>query len=487
MKPFDPRLLKAANQTKYFLLAAVATSLTATAGTLVVAFSLTQFVVGVFVDGLSGQDVYQWLLFALAGAILRAGSQFLGELAGYRTARGIKRDFRDKALKRAVTFESKHGAGYLSQLVGPELDSLDSYFGKFLPQLAFTAIVTPIFIFIIWFNDPISAISILLTLPLIPIFMILIGLVTKEVQNEQLDASTKLSAHFLEVIRGITTLKLFGRIDRQLQTLKEVSAEQKKRTMKVLRLSFLSGFALELAASLSVALIAVQIGLRLVDGGMDLAVGLFVLLLAPEVYLPLRNVGAQFHNSTEGVAATTKMLDLMEDGNKADVRPFAPSAGVTVITGPSGVGKTTMLRAMVSEKSAWMPQTSHLFEGSIAQNVAGFGAVDQELLGSCLKSVRLPSDLESKKVAGTAGLSGGQAQRVALARALYRLWSKNLKLLVLDEPTSMLDEDNQSAIADLLRKIADSGVSVVIASHQSKLVSIADRQLDLEVSDVRAS
>lgn len=485
MKPFDPRLLRAASQTKYFLLAAVATSLTATAGTLIVAYALTQFVVGVFVDGLTGEDVYHWLFVGLAGALIRAGSQYLSELAGYRTSRGIKRDFRDHALKRASS--SKFDAGSMSQLLGPGLDSLDAYFGKFLPQLAFTLIVTPIFILTIWVNDPISAISILLTLPLIPIFMILIGLVTKDVQDEQLNASTKLSAHFLEVIRGITTLKLFGRIDRQLEILREVSREQKVRTMKVLRLSFLSGFALELAASLSVALIAVQIGLRLVDGAMELSVGLFVLLLAPEVYLPLRNVGAQFHNSSEGVAATTKMLDLLDQGSQPKFQSIVPERGITVVTGPSGVGKSTLLRGMVGKESAWMPQGTHLFAGSIAENIAGFEEIDQKLLERSLTAVGLPCDFGSKQVAGTSGVSGGQGQRVALARALYRLWSKELKLLLLDEPTSMLDEGNQAVIASLLKNISASGVDVVIASHQSTMLALANHRQDLEVTGAGAS
>jgi len=487
MKPFDPRLLKAAGQTKYFLIASVLLAMVSMLGTVVAAYGLTQFVVRIFVEQEALRDVSGWLLLALAGGLVRALAIFLGEIAGFRTARGIKRQFRLQALEKLAESDSILDAGGQSQLLGPGLDALDPYFGKFLPQLVFAGIVTPIFIAIIWVQDLISAISILLTLPLIPVFMVLIGLVTKDVQEQQLKATLRLNGHFLAVLRGVTTLKIFDRVGAQLETLERVSTEQKKRTMKVLRLSFLSGFALELAASLSVALIAVQIGLRLVDGSMTLAVGLFVLLLAPEVYLPLRNVGAQFHNSTEGVTAISKLLELLELERQEKSPMVEVGNGVTVLLGPSGSGKTTALRSLVSPASCYMPQQPHLFAASIAQNVSGFGESDQQLIEKCLISVGLDPDQAQTRVAGTGGVSGGQAQRINLARALYRLWSLNLRLLVLDEPTSMLDEENQTRIASLLRGLADSGTTVVIATHQSKISSIADRIIEMEVTGVRPS
>ena len=482
MKPFDPRLLKVAGQTRYFLAATVAIALVATVGTLAVAYSLTQFVIEVFVEARSPYEASRWLWIAIAAAGLRALAQLLAELAGFRTSRGLKAQFRSQALGNATRSQNT-SAGALSQLLGPGLDALDGYFGKFLPQLVFSVLVTPLFIIVIFIFDPISAISIIATLPLIPIFMILIGLVTKDVQNAQIKATTALSAHFLEVLQGITTLKIFGRIERQLETLMTVAMEQKSRTMKVLRLSFLSGFALELAASLSVALIAVQIGIRLVDGQMLLSVGLFVLLLAPDVYLPLRNVGAQFHNSQSGVLAVGQVLNLLES-EAEQVSPREIKAGITVLVGPSGSGKSNALRAMVSEQTAWVPQQITLLTGSLGENVAGFGEQDPALVHSVLEQVGLGDLDSSQQLTGNLGLSGGQAQRLMLARALYRLTSKKLSVLLLDEPTSMLDQENQLLIAGLITAVAREGVNVVIATHQESLLAIADHVEQMEANYV---
>lgn len=479
MKPFDPRLLKAAGQTRYFLAATVAIALVATVGTLVVAFALSQFVVEVFVNGLDVNAASHWLVFAVIAALVRGVAHFLGEIFGYGTSRGIKAQFRTQALDSIARDPAHKDAGSLSQLIGPGLDALDGYFGKFLPQLVFSVVVTPIFILVIFLNDPISAVSIVLTLPLIPIFMILIGLVTKDVQDAQLRASTALSAHFLEVLRGITTLKIFDRIGRQVEVLNEVSQEQKRRTMKVLRLSFLSGFALELAASLSVALIAVQIGLRLVDGAMLLSVGLFVLLLAPEVYLPLRNVGVQFHNSQAGVAATSQLLDLLEGQVSEPGDKLQIAVGITVLTGPSGSGKTTALRTLVGPDAAYVPQDVQLLTGSVLDNVAGFENQDPSLVTSLLEQLNLGELRLDYQIAGSQGLSGGQAQRLMIARALYRLKTQNLKLLLLDEPASMLDEQNQLLVANLLHELRTRGVWIVIATHQQALMALADRNLSL--------
>lgn len=484
MKPFDPRLLKAAGQTRYFLAATVAIALVATVGTLVVAYALTQFVVGVFVDKLDPNDLVNWLALAIAAALLRAGAVFLAEVFGYRTSRGIKAQFRNQALSRVKSGLLRRDSGALSQLIGPGLDALDGYFGKFLPQLVFSVIVTPIFVVVIFSVDAISGISILLTLPLIPLFMVLIGLVTKDVQAEQLKATTALSSHFLEVLRGLTTLKIFGRVQRQIQILKEVSTEQKRRTMKVLRLSFLSGFALELAASLSVALIAVQIGLRLVEGTMPLATGLFVLLLAPEVYLPLRGVGVQFHNSQSGVAATSELIDILSEREVEAAFELSPQPGLTALVGTSGSGKSSALRALIGPSASWMPQGIQLVSGSVLENIVGFSSHNFELASELLRELELGELSLEMPVTNNQGLSGGQAQRIMLARALYRLKSQNLELLLLDEPASMLDEKNQAVIVGLLKRYAQSGVRVVVATHQKTLIEAADTVVRLDAQNV---
>lgn len=485
MNPFDRRLLTVAGQTKYFLVATVLMAVLISVGTVGIAYTLSHFVVSVFIEQESVALAGNFLLAAVLFAAVRSLAQFSSEALGFRTARGLKERFRSEALRKVSASGSRSDSGTLSQLLGPGIYSLDNYFGKFLPQLVFTVVITPLLLLIIAFNDLISAVAILLTLPLIPIFLILIGLVTRDAQTAQLDASTALSSHFLEVMRGVTTLKIFGRIERQIGILRAVSDEQKRRTIKLLRLSFLSGFALELAGSLSVALVAVQIGLRLVDGTMLLSVGLFVLLLAPEVYLPLRNVGMHFHNSQDGVTATGQVLDLLQESVDASCVEPDPVEGITVLIGPSGAGKSRLMMSWIGDQSAWMSQRVHLFAGSVQENIGGFGVRDDTLIAQLLRDVGLDESIATKQVSANQGLSGGEAQRVCLARALYRLQTRQLTLLLLDEPTSMLDSGNQARIAQLLTDTRGRGVRIVIATHQTELIQLADRIV--EVADVTAT
>ncbi len=178
-----------------------------------------------------------------------------------------------------------------------------------------------------WIADPLSGLVLVIVLPLIPIFMALIGMATAAVQRRQWDSLAALSRGFLEVVGGLSTLVVFGRAERQTARIRAVTDDYRAGTMKVLRITFLSGFTLEFAASLSVALVAVSIGLRLVAGDMTLAPGLFVLVLAPEVFLPLRNVGAAFHASAAGVTASADAFDLLD--GRGGRRPSRSSAGAT--------------------------------------------------------------------------------------------------------------------------------------------------------------
>ena len=262
---------------------------------------------------------------------------------------------------------------------GRGLDALDAYFGRYLPQLVLTVIATPVIVLVMWSQDWISGLTVLLTLPLIPIFMVLIGLATRTVQKRQWQTLKRLAARFSDTVHGLSTLKVFGRQGRAAASIERVTDDYRRETMRVLRVSFVSGFALEFLASISVAIIAVSIGFRLLDGSLTLAVGLFVLLLAPEAYLPLRQVGVQFHAAAEGVAATDDVfavLDAARDGHAAPTAGRTPpprraatsscatsSSGtasdtlppvslvarpgtVTLIEGPSGAGKSSVFAAL---------------------------------------------------------------------------------------------------------------------------------------------
>jgi len=329
-------------------------------------------------------------------------------------------------------------------------------------------------------------------------------------------------------VEGLSTLKVFGRERRQVERIGRLTDDHRRHTMAVLRVSFLSGFALELAASLSVALVAVSVGIRLVDGSLALSVGLFVLLLAPEAFLPLRQVGAAFHAASDGVAAAEGVFAVLEEGPATGPTPARAAAApvaagdalvvsavsverggvvslaptsfvaetgrVTAVTGPSGVGKSTLLAAVRGEAPhggevrwrdadrgcvvgdvAWSGQRPGLVSGTVAENVALGDEVDPPAVAVALRAAGAP-DVDPGLVlgAGGGGLSGGQAQRVALARALYRVERRGARLLLVDEPSSALDAVTEAAVVAGLRRAAARGVAVVVVTHRAAVRDAAD-------------
>jgi len=481
----------------------VALAMLGSAATVTISWSLAYFISQIFIEHATLDSVRFCFGWLAVGGLTKAFVAWLQELLATRAAAAVKVELRQKLFGAVEllgpTWLAKRSVAEVNLLATSGLDALEPYFSKYLPQLVYTAMVTPAFLGIIWLTDLPSGLTAMVTLPLIPVFMILIGWATKSVQLRQLDALTRLSQHFLEVLRGMTTLKIFGRVEAQVQTLERVSKEHRRRTMKVLRVSFLSGFALELIASLAVALIAVSIGLRLLSGELTLMVGLFVLLLAPETYLPLRQVGAQFHASAEGVAASAGVLDIIEKASAQEESgrldagsklAFEPGQ-LSVLTGPSGVGKSTIFKRMLGfepselaldrETVAWMPQTSKLFAGTVQLNIVGPSrSADESVLKTAFELAAL-DDLDSKHEVGVGGayVSGGQAQRICLARAFYRALEADCAYLLLDEPISALDDDRAALVVRSLQGFASRGLSVVAISHQARLIEAADRVIEV--------
>ncbi len=335
-----------------------------------------------------------------ASVVARALTQAALDALAARGAARVKSQLRERAIAAIDRGGSaqlgRRSSGSLATIIGPGLDAMDGYVGLYLPQLILTAVATPIVVGVLLLADPATGIAVMLTLPLIPVFMVLIGWATQAMQRSQWEALQSLSTGFLEVVRGLSTLTIFGRQHRQTARIEAVTDAYRARTMKVLRVSFLSSFALELAASLSVAVVAVSVGVRLIDGAIPFALGLFVLILTPEAYLPLRLVGARYHAAADGIAASDDVLDLIEggllpggllpggtDAPAAPVPPPAPATprageahdvalaleGVSVarggravvsgldaawrrgslvaITGPSGRGKSSLVAALL--------------------------------------------------------------------------------------------------------------------------------------------
>ncbi|WP_447913657.1 thiol reductant ABC exporter subunit CydD [Microbacterium phyllosphaerae] len=558
MKPVDIRLLRYASAARGFLLLSGAIGVVQTAVTVAFAWMLTDAVTG----ALAGRDVTTTLLWLLGLAALRGVLIAASDAAGTRAAAKTGMQLR-AALIAAV---GKLGPGWLAQrnqaglavTAGHGLEALDAYFARYIPQLVLTVIATPVLVAVMWWQDWPSGLTAIITLPLIPLFLILIGIATRTVQRTQWQTLQRLAARFADTVQGLSTLRLFGRERRAAAQIEATADEYRRETMKVLRFSFLSGFAMELLASLAVALIAVAVGFRLLSGDLSLEVGLFVLLLAPEAFLPIRQVGVQFHAASEGVAATEDVFEVLDsaearvdsrgvgvhdsagdsdtrssDGLTAglddihaesrtpnardlvvtelrvrDLPPvsFTATPGtITLIEGPSGAGKTSLLAALrgavdfsgsatmggvdVRELSpsawlAWSGQRPQLSRGTIAANVAlGYESPDADGIRHALDDA-CANDLDPALELGVqgSGLSGGQAQRVAVARALYRQAQRPDAVLALDEPSSALDPDTEDRLWASLRARADAGATVLLVSHRRSARVIADHVVELGVS-----
>lgn len=300
-------------------------------------FSAAQLIAGL-VDGRGVDELGGPVIATAASVLARALTQAALDALAVRGAARVKSQLRRRVLDAVDARGASGGrdlpSADIATLIGPGLDALDGYIGRYLPQLVLTAVATPIVVGALLLADAPTGIAVVLTLPLIPLFMVLIGWATQAVQRRQWEALTTLSRGFLEVVQGLSTLLIFGRQHRQTERIQAVTEQYRRRTMRVLRVSFLSSFALELAASLSVAIVAVSVGVRLIDGVIALALGLFVLVLVPEAYLPLRQVGAQYHAAAEGLAAAEQVLDLLDGSPSAAPAAAATSAAARTAAAP---------------------------------------------------------------------------------------------------------------------------------------------------------
>lgn len=542
VKPIDPRLVRYAQATRLFLAAVVALGLVGAALVIAQAMLIAEIVVGGFEDGLTVTELRTPLLLLATVAVGRALVAWLTELAAHRASAAVKSELRGRLLERAAQLGpgwlSGQRTGSLVALATRGVDALDDYFARYLPQLGLAVVVPVAVLARIVTEDWVSAAIIVVTLPLIPLFMILIGWATQSRMDRQWQLLSRLSGHFLDVVAGLPTLKVFGRAKAQAESIRTITSQYRRATVRTLRIAFLSSFALELLATLSVALVAVTIGMRLVHGELDLYTGLVVLILAPEAYLPIRQVGAQYHAAAEGLSAAEEIFAVLETEPRGTGTEDVPDStrleleGVTVrhegrtepsldavsltvepgetvaLVGPSGVGKSTLLNVVLGfavpdegrvrvggrdlaeldperwrSRIAWVPQRPHLFAGTIAENVRlARPEADDAAVVAALRDAgaydfvaELPDGERTLLGEDGAGLSAGQRQRLAIARAFLA----DRPLLLLDEPTASLDGETEAGIVDAVRRLA-AGRTVLLVVHRPALLAVADRVVTLE-------
>lgn len=488
------------------------------------------------------------VIAGLAGvAVLRMAVSWAQETTAYRASSSVKQQLRRRLLAHLEVLGPGwlrgRNSGEIAVLSTRGLDALDGYFARYLPQLVLACVVPVTVLLVVATEDLMSAVVIAVTVPLIPVFMVLIGWTTQRQQHRQWRTLELLSGHFLDVVAGLPTLKVFGRAKAQADSIRTVSEQYRRTTMTVLRVSFLSSLTLELLASLSVALVAVEIGIRLVDGSLSFFVGLFVLLLAPEAYLPLRLVGQHFHASQEGLAAAGRAFEVLEtevppvgshsapDLARTTIRfdgvsvrypdrevaavgqaTFAIRPGTTIaLVGRSGCGKSTLVDVLLQflapsageitlddgehavalsdvdpvswrRQIAWLPQRPAFIAGSIADNVRIVDphASDAQVLDALVSA---GAGFVATLPAGIDTALGDEGSGLSVGQrqrvALARVVVSQASLVVLDEPTAGLDGESEQAVVDA---IAGLGVdrTVVLVAHRRALVELADTVVVVE-------
>lgn len=368
----------------------------------------------------------------------------------------------------------------ISNLLTKGLNSIDTYYGRFIPQLLFSIVVPALLIVVIFTKDMLSAIVAILTLPIIPFFGALIGKYTSDAVGKKWRTLGTLSSYFEDSLRGYATLKIFGRTKGQAHRIQEMGERYSDETMKVLRISFLSSLALELAATISVAVIAVEIGLRLVAGNIQFNAALMILILAPEIYFPLRNAAALFHASTDATEALNKLAEIPFDNSNQITEEKTPS-GLQFWVGPSGSGKTTAAMRLINsfDKSriSWIPQHPKLAQGSVRRQFQLIAPDISDLEIShyldlvALNVSELPNGLDTELESGSellSAASGGQIRKVAIARALLR----KVDLLIADEPTADLDAASAARVMTAIRALK---CGVIVITHDLDLIKDGDR------------
>jgi len=543
MRALDPRLVRRARPVRVLLGVDVALGV-ATALLVLVQATLLAHVVARAFDGASLNEVAMDLALVAIAFVGRGLLAWGFEVAGARAATKVLSDLRLELVSRRLSSQPAALDGVEAAEVAAAsvqgVDGLAAYFGRYLPQVVLACVVPLGVLGWVGAIDLASALLMLLTLPLVPVFMWLIGRYTEERTHERWQALRLLSTHFLDVVRGLPTLRMLNRSRAQAEKIGEVSERYRRATMATLRVAFLSGSVLELAATLGVALVAVTVGVRLVGGGLGLQAGLTVLVLAPELYAPLRQLGAQFHASADGIAVAQRILALLEappDVASAGGRPAPSPAAAAVrfervsfaypsrpglvldgldlelfpgetvaLVGASGAGKSTVASLLLRlaeptagritvggvdlshcdteawrRRLAWVPQHPTIFRGTVADNIR-LGRAEATTVRDAAVLAGADRFVEAlpfgyDTLVGDGGRPLSAGERRRIA--LARAFVRDAQLVVLDEPTADLDRTSADVVAEAIERLRQ-GRTVLLIAHRPELVRQADRIVVLE-------
>lgn len=535
---FNKRLLKESRVKRMYIPLSVISSIFNSIFIILNAFLLALIVNSIFIKHQSLENIRIYLISFLANALIKAIFNYFIEVYIKKYSEEIKENIKKKVFNNIILSNpykvKEQKLGSLLNLLTDGTEMLTAYYSQYVPQF-FSSVLTPILICIlVAFVDKLSALIMLLTYPIIPIFMILIGFKSKEANERQWKKLNTLSSHLIDVLQGLRTLKVFGRSKIQEEKIYLISEEHRKSTMEVLKISFLSALVLEIIATISTALVAVDLGLRLIYYKIDFLNAFFILIIAPDFYLPLRQLGMKFHSSLNGqvaiekIEALEKSLDLKDENfkyfntNKFQVEinnlsflhenrealnniSFEISSKEKIsIVGASGSGKSTLINILCgflpvednkvfingidinrinrdefTSKIAIVPQFPHIFNMTIKENIILGNKVISDDKFKFICEITKINEFVKKFKDGfntligdgeDVAISGGEKQRIAIARALV----KSAELIIFDEPTSALDPKTEELFSDIINNHLKEK-TVLIAAHRLNTIKASDK------------
>ncbi len=545
----DPRLMAEGRRTRGALYLSIGLGVSAALLVIAQAVLLARVVNGVVFRHQSLGQVAPLLWGLSALFILRAGLSWLSEITAFKASGGIKTYLRQELLghilRRGPVHAADENSADLAGTMIEGVEALEPYFSRYVPQMALVVAVPLAILALVFPLDWISGLILLVTGPLIPVFMVFIGYRAEAINQRQWQKLLLMSSHFLDVLQGITTLKLFGRAHDEIEIVARISDDYRKTTMAGVRIAFLTSAALEFFSSLAIALVAVVFGVRLLHGHINFYPAFLVLLLAPEYFVPLRGLSTHYHARMTAIAAARRIFELLDApvaapaavqvlpenagiGIACENLHFAyanglpvldglsctfPAGKITALVGPSGAGKTTLARVLLGfvapqqgsvringavdlagvpveswwETLAWMPQNPRLFHGSIAENLRlGRPDANADALRAAAQKARALEFIEAlpngfETVIGDLGQGLSGGQIQRIA--LARAFLKDPKLLILDEATANLDMESEALVMDAIMELA-AGRTVIMIAHRLAMAERADLIMVLEAGRV---